>query len=917
MPAPKQSVIPFLQGGGEMGLLIRSKDWSATTLGFPENWHPVLKAMTSMMLANTLPVLICWGEELIQLYNDHFIPILRDDKHPHALGESVKDTFAEVWEASGQLYKRVLDGESIGSENFQTKLTRNGLTQDAWFNFSYTPLRDDNGTVLGMLVVCLETTAKMQALEKLEVYQQNTRNMVLQAPVGMCIIAGDPLYVEEVNDLFLEIIGKQRKDFENKPYWDVNTASRSPYEAITEKVMRSGVSYHARERKVTVIRRGREEQIFVDFVYEPLRNDSDSVRAIMILATDVTEKVRTRTEREAAYEQMSLSRRAAELGTFDLDLIKGTMIWDERCRELFGVLHDGDVTYERDFVPGLHPEDRDRIVYIIENLYDRIVSNGDYDVEYRTVGQNDGKIRWLRAKGKVFFNEQDIATRFIGSVIDITDSKNYQQELQQIITALRLSEARFRNLIQSAPVGIAVFRGLDMIVESVNDGMLEIWGKPPSVTGKPLSKALPELESEGQPFLDLIRKVFRSGNSYSGFEERGLLMRNGHLEEGYFDFIFQPVRDEYGEVVSVMQIAIDVTQRVLARQEIERLEEMLLLAVEGAQIGIWQVNTKKGIVRHNAMLAKVFGFDGPGELTVESLTARMTEESREAAIAARQGAMKPNGTYDVTYCMHRFNDDRLIWVRSMGKTMPDENGDYVIFSGVVMDVTEQKQDEVRKNDFIGMVSHELKTPLTSLGGVIQILTSKLKDSVDPAVPVATTIANKQVKRMTNMINGFLNLSRLESGKIHLNRQIFDIATLLRDVIKETAVNEATHFFEFTGEDAVIVEADYDKISSVVTNLLSNAVKYSPKGKKVEVNLAVQGTDIQVCVKDEGIGIMPQDLDKLFERYYRVESQRTRYISGFGIGLYICVEIIKLHRGKIWATSEPGKGSAFYFTIPIR
>jgi PAS domain S-box-containing protein len=136
---------------------------------------------------------------------------------------------------------------------------------------------------------------------------------------------------------------------------------------------------------------------------------------------------------QTALEQARLSKEAAELGTFDMDLEKGTMHWDERCRTLFGISHHGPVTYEHDFLEGLHPDDRVRIIKVIDKLYIKSISNGDYDVEYRTVGAEDGAVRWIRAKGKVYFDKNDKPVRFIGSVLDITEKVMAIQKIESLV----------------------------------------------------------------------------------------------------------------------------------------------------------------------------------------------------------------------------------------------------------------------------------------------------------------------------------------------------------------------------------------------------------------------------------------------------------------------------------------------------
>jgi PAS domain S-box-containing protein len=158
---------------------------------------------------------------------------------------------------------------------------------------------------------------------------------------------------------------------------------------------------------------------------------------------DITEHKNSQQALQTALEQIRLSKEAAELGTFDMDLEKGTMHWDDRCRTLFGISHHGPVTYERDFAGGLHPDDRDRILKLIERLFDKSVSNGDYDVEYRTIGVDDGVVRWVRAKGKVYFGEGEKPLRFIGSVLDITEKVTAIQRIEALV------EERTKELAQA------------------------------------------------------------------------------------------------------------------------------------------------------------------------------------------------------------------------------------------------------------------------------------------------------------------------------------------------------------------------------------------------------------------------------------------------------------------------------------
>jgi len=167
-----------------------------------------------------------------------------------------------------------------------------------------------------------------------------------------------------------------------------------------------------------------------------------------------------------------------------------------------------------------------------------------------------------------------------------------------------------------------------------------------------------------------------------------------------------------------------------------------------------------------------------------------------------------------------------------------------------------------------------------------------------------------------MINGFLNVSRLESGRIQMDFQPFDLALLVTELDEEAKASIFSHQIVFAPIAETWVNADREKISQVFNNLISNATKYAQAGTAVHVSCNIVDGNVLVSVRDEGIGINKNDLPRLFERYYRVQETEMSHISGFGIGLYLCSEIVKMHGGQIWAESEPGKGSTFYFSLPV-
>src|ERR1700694_30966 len=172
----------FLSGGGEMGELIRSTDWKNTALGDPRHWPQSLKTMVAVMLDNPFGMYIAWGKEYVQLYNDGYRPILGANKHPKALGISTRETFAEIWHIIDTMFDGVMDGKPVGFPDFMLPLNRNGFLEECYFDFSYSPIRQEDGTVGGVLVTVIETTEKKNAVNALQESEQRFRTMADNIP---------------------------------------------------------------------------------------------------------------------------------------------------------------------------------------------------------------------------------------------------------------------------------------------------------------------------------------------------------------------------------------------------------------------------------------------------------------------------------------------------------------------------------------------------------------------------------------------------------------------------------------------------------------------------------------------------------------------------------------------------------------
>ncbi|PTR00106.1 PAS domain S-box-containing protein [Mucilaginibacter yixingensis] len=233
----------------------------------------------------------------------------------------------------------------------------------------------------------------------------------------------------------------------------------------------------------------------------------------------------------------------------------------------------------------------------------------------------------------------------------------------------------------------------------------------------------------------------------------------------------------------------------------------------------------------------------------------------------------------------------------------------------IEDITERRAIEQRKDDFLSIASHELKTPLTTIKGYIQIINRLMPNTADEKLLSAVGKTALYVERLNNLIGELLDVSRIQSGKIELHKDPFDFDEMAAEAVDSIRQATKSHEIVVSGGTGCRVNGDESHIAQVVTNLLSNAIKYSPDHDRVEVHLSVVSDYLKFSVKDFGLGIARDEQERIFDRFYRV-GEIQQHFPGMGIGLYICAEIIRNHNGTLWVDSELNKGSTFSFTLPL-
>ncbi|HVB25806.1 MAG TPA: PAS domain-containing sensor histidine kinase [Ktedonobacteraceae bacterium] len=273
----------------------------------------------------------------------------------------------------------------------------------------------------------------------------------------------------------------------------------------------------------------------------------------------------------------------------------------------------------------------------------------------------------------------------------------------------------------------------------------------------------------------------------------------------------------------------------------------------------------------------------------------------------------------------RIDHFETVRLRKDGSTVPvslsispvrDKEGKVIGAAKIARDITERLLVEQRKDEFIGMASHELKTPVTSLKGFTTILQRHLSKQGDDQGLAYLAKMDRQITKLTSLISELLDISRMQSGKLSFQDEAFDLFTLVEEIVETLQQTTQTHHLYLESTEPVQVVGDRERLGQVLINLITNAIKYSPQGDKIMIQVGRDQTHAVVSVQDFGIGIAREHQQHIFERFYQVIGADGQTYPGLGIGLFISHEIISRHRGRIWVESSEGIGSTFYMSLPL-
>jgi len=549
----------FLEGGGELGELVRNYDWSKTSIGTVDQWPLPLRTTVGIILHSGFPMFLWWGDEMIQFYNDAYRPSLGENgKHPGALGQSALECWPEIWQIIYPLISNVkATGESFFLEDQLVPIFRNGAIQDVYWTFSYSAVYDEYGAIAGVLVVCHETTKKVETIERLETTQSalilsesNLKNIIQRAPVAMCILKGPNHIVEIANDRMFILWGKVREQMINKPVFDELLEAREEgFEDLLTKVYQTGETYTRYGAPVTLYRNDEAQLAYIHFVYEAFREGDGEISGVMVVAIDVTKEISARQKLEESENKI---RSLVESAPFPIGVYEGIEMRITMLNQaMINVWGKGDDVIGKTYMEVLPELETQKIYSQLEQVFK---TGKPFHARNQRVD--------LVVKGQleIFFFNYSFTPLYdgFGNVYGVMNTAADVTDLNIAKIKLEQSERNFRQMVLQAPVAMCILLGSDHIVEIANDMMLELWGKSfETVMHLPIFKGLPDARDQGLELL--LDRVYNTGDPIIANERPVNLIRNGKWETVYQNFVYEPYRDSTGKILGVLAISVDVT----------------------------------------------------------------------------------------------------------------------------------------------------------------------------------------------------------------------------------------------------------------------------------------------------------------------------------------------------------------------
>jgi PAS domain S-box-containing protein len=500
--------------------------------------------------------------------------------------------------------------------------------------------------------------------------------------------------------------------------------------------------------------------------------------------------------------------------------------------------------------------------------------------------------------------------------VEVTEQVHRRQKLQE-------SEARLQRLVNSNVIGVS-FSHEDGTIIDANERFLQMldYTRDDVEAGRLDWHKLtaPEYASRDREALQEIKRDGAVSQPY----EKEYIDKNGNRVPVLAGAAM--LNDAQNEMVSFV---IDMRPQKQLERELRTAKGQLEAILQNAGDGITVHDVEGSMLYVNEVAAHMSGFSSAQAMLAASrdiyhqtLKRFVVKDERGHALKLEDfpGRRALREGRSVQQLLHYYDTvtERNFWSYIKSQPIFNEEGQAQLVVNVLVDVSEQQELEQRKNEFISMASHELKTPVTSLKGFTNVLQRRLAKQGDEQGLHYLSRMDAQLNKLTGLISDLLDISRMQSGQLEMRAGPFDLDDLVEEIVENVQAATSTHHLSIEGSTGARIFGDQERLAQVYVNLLTNAIKYSPQANTVRLRLLrdEEAQQAVVSVQDFGIGIDKSYHEHIFERFYQVTDPEEKTYPGLGIGLYISSEIVIRHQGRMWVESSKGNGSTFYVALPL-
>ncbi|MEB3312135.1 MAG: PAS domain S-box protein [Snowella sp.] len=675
---------------------------------------------------------------------------------------------------------------------------------------------------------------------------------------------------------------------------------RDSFKQAIDEVMLNGTPYKRRLR----IPLPNGNLRYVESIGQGEKNPQGQVSRIYGTVQDVTE------QQQAAELLQFQAQILTEIhdAVISTDANGRVQTWNHGAEKLFGYTAEESIGQPIQFL--YLPEDLSKLQ---TEVFEALQTKERHQVELRSQTKAGEEI-YIRLRLSTIRDDQGNIINIIGCSNDITARKRYEAALVE-------SKQFLQTVLDSFPLFV-FWKDRNLKYLGCNQNFANICGLS-SVTeiyGKS-DEDLPWSKEESANNQADDRRVIETGESHIGLIERHI-QRDG--TSVWLETNKIPLRDVSGEIIGVLETYRDITSRKQAEAAIQEFNRRWRSVLDSIQMIVVEVDAQGRVEYINPFFQKLSEYT-PAEVLGKHWVSNFIPPSLATDIdnVFHRHLRENSYEYHVNPILTKSGEERIIaWRNSV---LRNPSGDPIGMVAIGEDVTDRYHLERMKAQFLSIVSHELRTPLTAIQAALSLLHDKVLDPNSEEGEITLTIATDGIERLVRLVNDILDLERLQSGKLRLEKHACNTQKIIKN-----AIAQVQNLTQQTGTEiralsqSINLYADEDRLIQVLINLLSNAIKFSPNHS--EIILAVDQLEpplgessptdwVKFTVSDRGRGIPPQNLESIFEPFQQVDASDAREKGGTGLGLAICRDIVEQHGGKIWVKSEFGKGSTFFFTIP--